>query len=229
MSVCSYSFKEYVEHVRSFHNYAAPGVLIGGFMVDLACRKLPADILTDALCETAKCLPDAIQLLTPCTIGNGWLKIVNLGRFALTFYDKETGEGVRVSVDPIALEKWPEIRDWFFKFKSKEEQDQEALTAEIEEAGAGYCAVRHVRIAETVREKKHRAGFTVCPRCGEAFPLADGLICLGCQGDPLWEISNGRSIFDTTLNSRAVADAPLIESNLNDKIIHLYKPSRGSR
>jgi formylmethanofuran dehydrogenase subunit E len=48
-------------------------------MTDLACRHLPADGLFDAISETPKCLPDAIQLLTPCTIGDGWLTIVNEG------------------------------------------------------------------------------------------------------------------------------------------------------
>lgn len=191
MAIFSYSFKEYAEYARAFHGYPAPGVLIGGFMVDLAYRKLPTQTLNDALCETAKCLPDAIQMLTPCTIGNGWLKIVNLGRYALTLYDKNTGEGVRVSVDPIALEEWPEIRDWFFKFKPKEEQDIEALVAQIEVAEASYCAVRYAKVADAVREKKHRAGFTVCPCCGEAAPLTGGLLCLGCQGDRLWEASRG--------------------------------------
>lgn len=227
MPVCSYSFREYVEYVRSFHGYAAPGVLIGGFMVDLAARNLPPQILTDALCETSKCLPDAIQILTPCTIGNGWLKIVNHGRFALTLYNKHTGEGVRVSVDPIALEKWPEIRDWFFKFKSKQEQNIEALMAEIEEAGASYCTARYVKIAEAVREKKHRVGFTICPCCGEAFPLADGLLCLGCQSDPLWEVSRGVATSNVAMggqNSRL--DASPLRSHVSDNIISLVGPSR---
>ena len=60
------------------------GVVIGGFMVDMAYKHLPEGVLLDAFCETEKCLPDAIQLLTPCTMGNGWLKVNNIGRFALT-------------------------------------------------------------------------------------------------------------------------------------------------
>jgi hypothetical protein len=36
MTICSYAFEDYVEKVRSFHGFAAPGVIIGGFMVDLA-------------------------------------------------------------------------------------------------------------------------------------------------------------------------------------------------
>ena len=62
-----------------------------------SCRR---GCLFDAICETRNCLPDAVQLLTPCTIGNGWLKVVNVGRFALTLYDKYQGEGVRVYLDP---------------------------------------------------------------------------------------------------------------------------------
>ena len=189
MPVCTYTFKEYVERVRSFHSYPAPGVLIGGFMVDLAYRRLPTGILTDALCETTKYLPDAIQLLTPCTIGNGWLKVVDLGRFAITLYDKQTGEGVRVAVDPIPMEGWPEIRDWFFNFKSKEEQDRERLMAEIEQAESSYLSAQYVKVVAPILEEKHHAGFTVCPLCGEPFPLADGLLCRGCQGDPLWHAS----------------------------------------
>ncbi|MDR2018422.1 MAG: formylmethanofuran dehydrogenase subunit E family protein [Syntrophobacterales bacterium] len=194
MTICSYSFEEYVERVRSFHGHPAPGVIIGGFMVDLACRHLPGGVMTDALCETAKCLPDAIQILTPCTIGNGWLKVVNLGRYAVTLYDKDTGEGVRVAVDPIPLEGWPEIRDWFFKFESKNGEDLGILMAEIEEAEGSYLSVRYVKVADTVLHgTKRRAGFTVCARCGEAFPLSDGLLCLGCQGDPLWQASKKKA------------------------------------
>ena len=79
----SYTFEEFMEKVRAFHGFNAPGLAIGGFMVDLAYRHLPKEGLFDALCETPKCLPDAIQLLTPCTVGNSWLTVINLGRYAL--------------------------------------------------------------------------------------------------------------------------------------------------
>jgi formylmethanofuran dehydrogenase subunit E len=71
--------------VESFHGIAAPGVIIGGFMVDLASGSLRRNALHNVICETAKCLPDAVQLLTPCSIGNRWLKIIDVGRYALTF------------------------------------------------------------------------------------------------------------------------------------------------
>ena len=176
----SYTYEKYVEMVREFHGYAAPGVIIGGFMVDLACRSLSEEGLFDALCETPKCLPDAVQLLTPCTIGNGWLTIVNMGRFALTLYDKRTGVGVRVFVDPTRLETWPEIKAWFLKLTAKGEQDEKRLQEEIREAEDAIMSVTRVKVAKRILEKPRRGGFTICPRCGEAYPAADGPVCLGC-------------------------------------------------
>jgi formylmethanofuran dehydrogenase subunit E len=182
----SYTYEKYVEMVREFHGYEAPGLLIGGFMIDLAYRHLPAEGLFDALCETSKCLPDAIQLLTPCTTGNGWLTVVNVGRFALTIYNKHTGEGVRVFVDPSRLENWPEMRVWFLKLKPKREQDMKRLLEEIRQAEDTIFKVMRVRVAKRFLEKPRRGEFTICPRCGEAYPAADGPACLGCTNDSLF-------------------------------------------
>jgi len=102
--IVSHSFEEYLKLLESFHGNAAPGPIIGGFMVDLALKHIPEGILFDAVSETPACLPDAVQILTPCTVGNGWLKVMNLGRFALSLYDKYTGRGVRVFLDPEKLE-----------------------------------------------------------------------------------------------------------------------------
>jgi formylmethanofuran dehydrogenase subunit E len=185
--IMDYTFEEFVEVVRSFHGFEAVGVLIGGFMVDEACRRFPQGRIFDALCETAKCLPDAVQLLTPCTLGNGWLTVVNVGRYALTFYDKETGDGVRVFIDPLKLEDWPEIRAWFFKLKPKKEQDLARLLGEAKAAGASIFGVERVRVRHRYRDKKHRGQFAICPRCNEAYPLADGIYCLACQGEGMYE------------------------------------------
>ncbi len=184
------TFEDFVEMVRSFHGFAAPGVLIGGFMVDHARRLLPEGRIFDALCETFKCLPDAVQLLTPCTLGNGFLTTVNVGRFALTLYDKETGEGIRIFIDAVKLEEWQEIKAWFYKLKTKQEQDFERLLHEIKTAGADICSIRNVKVASHLRGKKHRGGFAICPQCMESYPIADGALCLACQGEEMYEPSD---------------------------------------
>ncbi|MGO9580828.1 MAG: FmdE family protein, partial [Desulfobaccales bacterium] len=131
MKIGSHSFAEFVQLVKSFHGNVAPGVVLGGIMVEMARQKLPAAILFDAICETRNCLPDAVQLLTPCTIGNGWLKVMNLGRFAVILYDKYEGAGVRVWLDPAKTAAWPEVNGWYLKLKPKAEQDKELLLAQI--------------------------------------------------------------------------------------------------
>jgi formylmethanofuran dehydrogenase subunit E len=187
--VRSYTFGEFAARVKVFHGFAAVGVIIGGFMVDLAYKHLPREGLFDALCETPKCLPDAIQLLTPCTLGNGWLTVVNIGRYALTLYDKETGEGIRVFIDPVKLEEWPEIKNWFFKLKPKREQDSLLLMEQVKKAESTICGTQRVRVARRFLEKIHRSGFAVCPGCREAYPVADGAMCLNCQGEGLYAVT----------------------------------------
>lgn len=186
MNIRLYTFEEYIERVQTFHGYAAPGVVIGGFMVDFAYKHLPGEGFFDALCETPKCLPDAIQLLTPCTVGNGWLTVINLGRYAMALYDKYNGEGIRVFVDPAKIETWPEIKNWFFKLKSKEEQQDQLLMGQIKEAGASICSFQRIKVADRFFKKQHRGEFSICPICKESYPVADGETCLGCQGEALY-------------------------------------------
>lgn len=183
MNICTYSYEEYLHLVKSFHGTLAPGLLIGGFIVDLAMKNLPEGEYFDAVCETPVCLPDAVQILTPCTIGNGWLSIVNFGRFAVTLYEKYSGKGVRVYLDTKKLDAWPEVRNWYLKKKKKKEQDSDLLMTQIKEAGHALLSVQNVQVdPEKVRRKK-MGPVGICPVCGEAYPSKHGEKCLNCQGE----------------------------------------------
>jgi formylmethanofuran dehydrogenase subunit E len=189
-SIGPYSYEQYLQVIESFHGYPAPGLILGGFMVDLALKHVPKDILLDAISETPLCLPDAIQLLTPCTVGNGWLKIINLGRYALSLYEKYGGEGVRVYVDVAKLENWSEIKSWMFKLKPKAEQDSGLLLAQLKEAGGSICGLKHVRIKPQFMGKTKRGKIATCVLCGESYPFRDGVVCKGCQGEAPYDIGN---------------------------------------
>jgi len=178
-----FDLENYLHLVQSFHGYMAPGVIIGGFMVNLAKRNLPEGTLFNAICETPVCLPDAIQLLTPCTMGNGRLKILNFGRFALSLYDKNKGDGYRVSLDSTKVHQWPEIRSWFFKLKPKLEQDEGLLLGQIKEAKDMLCRIETVLVRSQFLRKKKRGEIVICPCCQEAYPAKDGEVCRGCQGE----------------------------------------------
>lgn len=182
MTLCGHSYGEYINMIKAFHGHVAPGMILGGFMVDLAYRHLPEGEFFDALCETKACLPDAIQILTPCTVGNGWLRIIDVGRYALSFFEKYKGSGVRVYVDPEKLEPFSEIKNWFFKLKPKLEQDRDRLMEEIRNAGSSICGFEEVKVAPEFIRAAGRKGFTLCPLCHEAYPTEKGPICGGCQG-----------------------------------------------
>ena len=123
MDIGAYTFEEFRQLAENFHGYAAPGLLIGAYMVEKGKAALPEGTLFETVVETSKCLPDAVQLLTLCSTGNQRMKIHNLGRYAVSLFDKNTGKGVRVGLDAEKMAAYPELYAWFFKKKPKQEQD----------------------------------------------------------------------------------------------------------
>jgi formylmethanofuran dehydrogenase subunit E len=185
-----YTFEEAITLIRDFHGYPAPGLILGVRMVSSAMEKLPKEILFDAISETRSCLPDAVQLLTLCTIGNSWLKVLDLGRYAVTLYDKYTGDGARVSIDSQKLKKWPELQTWLYKLKPKHEQDSSKLIREIQNAGTGIYVIEPVVVTQQYLGKKSKGNIGTCPVCIEAYPQAHGSICRACQGETPYGLSN---------------------------------------
>ncbi len=177
-----YSFEEFKDMATQFHGYPAPGILIGGYMVEAARSCLSPQTLFEVLVETDRCLPDAVQLLTPCTVGNNRMRLLDLGRYALSMFDKYSGEGVRVAVDTEKVKIWSEINSWFLRLRTKEQQDQNRLFQEIEEAGDSILSLCEVRIENEYLGKSPHRRICICRICGEAFPQTDGTICRGCQG-----------------------------------------------
>jgi len=218
MNIGPHSFDEFLSLVESFHGYAAPGVLIGGFMVELAQRNLPEGELFDIICETPKCLPDAIQLLTPNTAGNGWMKILNLGRYALTLYEKFEGNGIRVFVDPVKLEPWTEIRKWFFKLAPKKKQDSDLLREQIREAAFDIYSLHTVTVRPDLILKKSRGKMATCCICGEAYPAEDGGICRACQGESPY-LEPASSTEETAAITVTLQQAP-VEKAVGRRVLH---------
>jgi formylmethanofuran dehydrogenase subunit E len=180
-----YTFEEYCERVRAFHGALAPGILVGGFMVEMARRNLPENTLFDVISETVECLPDAVQLLTPCSVGNQWLRIIDVGRFAVTLYDKDTGEGARVHLDSAKLEAWPAINEWFMKLKPKKQQDRDRLVEEIRTAGTDICTIERMTVRADFLRGTHQKSVSVCPICNEAYRGEEGPVCPVCNGRSL--------------------------------------------
>ncbi len=183
MNIGTHSYDAYVDLAKSFHGSLAPGLLLGGFIVDLALKNLPEGEFFDAICETPVCLPDSVQLLTPCTIGNGWLTILDFGRFAVTLYEKKSGEGIRVYLDMEKLQKYQEVNAWFLKMKTKKEQDLQRLLDQIKEAGHNLLSMQRVKVDPEALRRGKMGPVIACSTCGEPYPVKHGDRCRACQGE----------------------------------------------
>jgi len=186
-TVCGKSFEDFLTTIQRFHGWAAPGVVIGGLMVDLAQECIGPDVEADAIVETIRCLPDAIQLFTPCTYGNGWMKVVDWDKFALTLYDKKTLEGVRVWLDLEKSRHFPDIYNWYMRLAPKKELPLDVLLKSIEKAGRHVLSSVPVRVVRYYGKIK-KGRIDICSTCGEAYPAGQGDCCLACQGKGYYEM-----------------------------------------
>ncbi len=85
-----------------FHGHSCPGLAIGYRVSEFAMESLgiPLERASDeelvCISENESCGVDAIQYLLSCTVGKGNLLIKPYGKSAYTFYNRKTGEGVRL-------------------------------------------------------------------------------------------------------------------------------------
>ena len=191
-SICGLSRDDFLKKIEEFHGFTAPGLVIGGLMVDMAQELIRENmgegIDADAIVEARHCLPDAVQIFTPCTIGNGWLKIVDWGKFALSLYDKHAKRGYRVWFDVSKAAVFPNLYNWYMKKVSKKDLPIDILLESIFEAGRDALSSRAVSIINTYNGEK-KGGTDICSGCGEAYPVIQGNVCLSCRGESYFEFS----------------------------------------
>ena len=181
--------KEYIHRCVAFHSSPAPGVLIGAFMVDYAMELLGVtpEMKIYAVCETPKCAPDALQVIAHCTTGNNRLRVVPIGKFAITLNaatheatHDNTAMAIRVYVDLNKLKKFPVIDKWYANSPAFDKPTmKDTLQSEIFRAGREILSFEHVRVAITHKRKWESV---TCPDCGETVPdylTMDGR-CGGC-------------------------------------------------
>ena len=176
-------------------------MVLGTFIVDWAQELIGSDVEADAIVETKKCLPDAVQIFTPCTYGNGWMKVLNWNKFAVTLYDKHNFNGFRVALDLEKTKAYPDLYNWFMRLVPKKELPAEIVNAAIIKAGRNVLSFCKLKVnSEYEREEKKET--VICLVCKEASTTAQRGVCLACRGEgyymkqskissPKKEISNG--------------------------------------
>jgi formylmethanofuran dehydrogenase subunit E len=171
---------EYLDQCKDFHGYLAPGLILGGIMVDWAMEVMGSFNSLKAIIETRKCLPDAVQILTACTPGNSKLKILDWGKLAITLFDSHSYRGVRVHLDPDKLALYPLVKAWAMKQKPKKENPLEPLIEQMVEGWRNILACRKVDVKIIPKNLASYGHPRLCIKCGEAFRSGSGDICPGC-------------------------------------------------
>ncbi len=179
----NYHYDEFFARVEEMHGYLSPGVILGGIMVDMALKRLPDGTKIGALVETQQCIPDAVQLLTPCSFGNGKLYFKDMGKLAVTLFDRKSGEGVRVFVDSKNLDKYPEMSKWIMRTVDKKDQDADILRDEIMSHATEVLSVMKVTVDKKIYAPKKKYPVEMCGLCYEPYIVKKpGFKCPACDG-----------------------------------------------
>ena len=175
-----------------FHTFAAPGLLIGVFMVDYAMELLEftRGEKIYAVCETTKCLPDALQVIAHCTTGNHRLRVIPIGKFAITMNgpaDAPYVNGLRVFVDGEKIGKYPTFALWYTKDPLFDPRTRGIdLIDEVIDSGRDILSFERVRVKVPQKWPWKSA---ICSICGEMVPdnlLVDGA-CSDCRSQSYYE------------------------------------------
>lgn len=94
--------EEYVEKAKKIHGDVCPGLVIGTRLslagmkaLGLDPSKRNRDLI--AFVEVDRCMTDAVQAVTGCSLGHRNLKYHDYGKFAAVLYDLSTHRAVRVT------------------------------------------------------------------------------------------------------------------------------------
>lgn len=146
------------------------------------------------IAETSQCLPDVIQLLCGCTIGNKRLVIKDVGKMAATFIDRDANRAVRVTISStfqkrdvkqsIKLMQLKENLN-FAEIENLRLQDSREI---LKIPNNELLRIQNVEIKEPLSEIFMPSGIILCEKCGERIrenkiKIKDGKkLCLVCVG-----------------------------------------------
>jgi formylmethanofuran dehydrogenase subunit E len=168
--------------LEHFHGDQTPGLIMGAIMVDWAFELLGIDSDPKAVVENRYFLPDAVQQLTPCTVGNGRLVILDWDKMALSLFDRRRMAGYRVWLDLKKTRSCPALYTWQMRLPLPTRKSSDHVISEVLRAGRSVLSCRAVPITKDFVSPREDA-MDVCPQCDEAFPVRQGSRCKACQGE----------------------------------------------
>jgi formylmethanofuran dehydrogenase subunit E len=112
-----------------FHGHVCPGLAIGYQASKAALGWLEENRAVDeevvAIVENDACCVDAIQVMTGCTFGKGNFIFKDHGKMVFTFFSRNTGKGVRISMKPGVLNSDERHRQLIEKVRENKATDKD--------------------------------------------------------------------------------------------------------
>jgi formylmethanofuran dehydrogenase subunit E len=179
-------FYKQLEKVEKFHGHLCGGIVMGTKMSMYAMEYLGFELNQQSkdlmvFTEIDRCMADAVQVVTGCTIGKRTLKLMDYGRFAVTFYKISTGEAIRVTDEDI-------------QNQNKDEEKEELIERLISTPSEELFKIRKVKLNISEDDLPGKSAKTSkCSVCGEVvkdnkYIFRNGKsICKACAIESYYE------------------------------------------
>jgi formylmethanofuran dehydrogenase subunit E len=183
---------------ETFHGHVCGGLAIGYVAAKAGLEWLEEQRALDeelvAIVETDACCVDAIQVLAGCTFGKGNLICKDYGKMGFTFFNRRTGQGVRLGMKPDTfrvndrqIELFRKTRDGSITDAEREELSTLGSQRTVEVLNTrAEDLFSMTPVTAGMPDKARIEPSTPCSRCGEPtmaskLEAADGhMVCRGC-------------------------------------------------
>jgi formylmethanofuran dehydrogenase subunit E len=96
-------FEFYLKKAGDYHGHICSGIALGTKMTLAAMKALGLDPAVKnknliVYAEIDRCMTDAVQVITGCSLGHRSLKHIDFGKFAATFVNLDTGKALRATI-----------------------------------------------------------------------------------------------------------------------------------
>jgi formylmethanofuran dehydrogenase subunit E len=173
------NFEFYLKKAGDYHGHVCGGIALGTRMTLTAMKALGMDpgVKNKNLIvytEIDRCMTDAVQVITGCSLGHRSLKFIDYGKFAATFVDLKTGRALRATIKDSFDSKGP-IEEVSRRISQTPDKDL-VILQEVKVS---------IPATDLPGSPSHKA---VCVVCGERVMdgrevfLEGKAVCRGCAG-----------------------------------------------
>lgn len=187
--------KKIVNLAIELHGHLAPGIALGLRMSEIALSRLNArkgDKHLIGISETARCLADAMQAATGCTLGHGNACVEDYGKLAITIGDVRTKKGVRVALKDAVNKHSSLMNKWMMRLGKLSHEEEEGLGMQLLDMDENFFLVQDVEINRGQNFEK--SGIVTCRECGEMIPESlteikgNEIYCKPCTGTAYYKL-----------------------------------------